>query len=212
MTLSAPDAPLAPPLEGRAAETQSRILAAAADCFSRYGFARTRMEDVAAGAGVSRALVYEYFSSKKKLLAEVQRAALSDWFAAYEAVISDAASVRDALAAWLRFCLTDSDRHSLARAVFVSEGGEGTGAWTDWRVQLRDEWLARLSSLLERGIATGELRADVDAAAAALALRGLQVGVTQQVLADPATGVDRERQIVAAIDLMLAGLSSPATH
>ena len=191
------------------AETRERILRAAADCFTRYGFSRTRMEDVAAGAGVSRALVYDYFASKKKLLHAVQRAALDDWFAAYEAVVADVTSAREALATWLSFCLTESDRHSLARAVFAADAVEAVGGWTDWRAQLRDEWLARLTSLLERGVTEGELRRDLDAPATALALRGLQVGVTQQMLGgDPATPVARERQIAAAVDLMLAGLSA----
>jgi len=196
--------------QGRAAATRARIVASAGRCFARFGLARTRMDDVAAGAGVSRALVYEYFASKRKLLAVVQREALADWFAAYEAAVADTPSVRAALTAWLGFCLTDSDRHALARAVFVGQEGEGAGAWSEWRIQLRDEWLARLTALLERGIARGELRAGLDAEATALALRGLQVGVTQQVLGDPETGVARERQIAAAIDLMLAGLLPPA--
>ncbi len=191
------------------AETRSRILQAAAGCFTRYGFSRTRMEDVASGAGVSRALVYDYFSSKKKLLHAVQRSALADWFAAYEAVVADFVGVREALAAWLSFCLTESDRHTLARAVFAADAVEAAWGWTDWRAELRDEWLARLTTLLERGVSAGELRADLDAPAAALALRGLQVGVTQQMLGgDPATGVAPERQIAASIDLMLAGLSA----
>ena len=190
------------------AETRRRILRAAAECFTRYGFSRTRMDDVAAGAGVSRALVYDYFSSKKKLLHAVQCTALDDWFSAYEAVVTDVTSAREALAAWLSFCLTASDRHDLARAVFAADAVEAVGGWTDWRAQLRDEWLARLTTLLERGVAEGELRGDLDAPATALALRGLQVGVTQQMLGgDPETDVARERQIAAAIDLMLSGLS-----
>lgn len=199
---------LADPRSG-VAETRARILETAASCFTRYGFARTRMDDVAAGAGVSRALVYDYFSSKAKLLVAVQQAALDEWFTSYEAVVANSASARHALAAWLSFCLTPSDRHDLARAVFAADAVESTGGWTDWRAQLRDEWLARLTSLLERGIENGEFRSGLDAAATALTLRGLQLGVTQQMLGgDPPTAISPERQIGAAVDLMLAGLST----
>jgi AcrR family transcriptional regulator len=192
---------------GRVAETRRRILEAAADCFTKYGFSRTRVDDVAAGAGVSRALVYDYFTSKKKLLAAVQRASLDDWFAASEEAVAHAASSRDALAAWLTFSLTESDPHALARAVFAADAVEATGAWDSWRQELRDEWRARLVRLMERGVAAGEFRADLDAEATALALRGLQVGLIQQILGDdPATGVATERQVRAAIALMLDGL------
>jgi len=198
----------AAPEPGRVAETRRRILEAAADCFTKYGFSRTRVDDVAAGAGVSRALVYDYFTSKKRLLAAVQRASLDDWFAASEAAVAQAASAREALAAWLTFSLTESDRHALARAVFAADAVEATGAWDSWRQELRDEWRTRLVRLMERGVEAGEFRADLDAEATALALRGLQVGLIQQVLGDdPATGIAPNRQIRAAIALMLDGLA-----
>lgn len=167
------------------------------------------MDDVAVGAGVSRALVYDYFESKKKLLRAVQRTALDDWFSSSEAVIADAESAREALSAWMTFSLAESDRHRLARVIFAADAVEATGAWDDWREELRHEWIARLTRLIERGIANREFRADLDPAAAALALRGMQVGVTQQVLdVSTTTEVSNERQIAAAIDLMIASLAA----
>ena len=109
-----------PDLRSGLAETRARILQTAADCFTRFGFARTRMDDVATGAGVSRALVYDYFSSKAKLLAAVQRVALDEWFTSYEAVVANSRSARDALAAWLSFCLTPSDRSQTRERPFRS--------------------------------------------------------------------------------------------
>ncbi len=50
---------------------RNRIFKAALGCFSRYGLRRTTMDDVAAAAGVSRKTVYNYFTNKSALIAEV---------------------------------------------------------------------------------------------------------------------------------------------
>jgi len=51
----------------RAAETRARILDAALHEFSAHGLAGARTEQIAAAAGVNKALLYYYFESKEKL-------------------------------------------------------------------------------------------------------------------------------------------------
>src|SRR5262245_32919973 len=53
------------------AAERGRIFKAAVGCFSRYGLRRTTMDDVATAAGVSRKTVYNYFTNKSSLIAEV---------------------------------------------------------------------------------------------------------------------------------------------
>src|SRR4051794_10701515 len=55
--------------EARPAE----ILAAALDCFAERGFAATRVEDVAARAGVTKGTVYLYFQTKEDLFKALVR-------------------------------------------------------------------------------------------------------------------------------------------
>lgn len=43
------------------------ILAAAADAFSRFGYQRARMVDIATMAGVTKGTIYLYFTSKAEL-------------------------------------------------------------------------------------------------------------------------------------------------
>ncbi len=47
------------------------IVSAAATCFARWGYIRTRMEDIAKEAGIARPALYRYFSGKDALLHEV---------------------------------------------------------------------------------------------------------------------------------------------
>lgn len=53
----------------RAAETRGRILDAALAEFAAHGLAGARTEQIAAAAGVNKALLYYYFESKEKLYA-----------------------------------------------------------------------------------------------------------------------------------------------
>lgn len=63
-------------MAARSTDTDTRtdphatILAAAEECFERYGIAKTTMEDVAKAASMSRATVYRYFADRESLIAE----------------------------------------------------------------------------------------------------------------------------------------------
>jgi AcrR family transcriptional regulator len=72
MTVNADCTDVAPRPQRRrdAAATRRALLAAARRQIAEHGFAGTTTRDVAAAAGVNQALVYRYFGSKEKLLAE----------------------------------------------------------------------------------------------------------------------------------------------
>lgn len=61
----------------QAAATRAGILVAASAQFQQHGFEATRVEDIAAAAGVAVPTVYKVFSNKRKLLAAVAEAAMS---------------------------------------------------------------------------------------------------------------------------------------
>jgi TetR/AcrR family transcriptional regulator, transcriptional repressor of aconitase len=47
--------------------TRKKIIEAAYNCFSEYGYAKTNFSDVAKKAGISRSLIYLYFKTRKDL-------------------------------------------------------------------------------------------------------------------------------------------------
>jgi AcrR family transcriptional regulator len=66
--------------EGRKAETQARILNAAARLFTTRGYERTSISSIAAQARVSRAAVFWHFGSKAGLFEETCRRLLGPFF------------------------------------------------------------------------------------------------------------------------------------
>jgi AcrR family transcriptional regulator len=64
-----PEAPSwLPPRRARGEETVRKILDAGRECFGRYGYARSRVDDIADLAGVSHGSFYLYFRNKEDLL------------------------------------------------------------------------------------------------------------------------------------------------
>ena len=57
------------PAEGLAGPVQDRLLDAALACFRRLGGKRTRIEDIAAEAGIARTAVYRHYQNKRAIVA-----------------------------------------------------------------------------------------------------------------------------------------------
>ena len=183
-----------------------RILGAAAQCFAKSGFARTRIDDVAASAGVSRALVYNHFGSKEELARACATTCSTSGRSAVDRALDEAASASDALAAWLRVNLAE-DRRPLLTALVAADAAPVLVDWDAAAARAMEEWRAKLEALLRRGIASGEFRADLDVRATAEVLRAMQVGMMQHLLDDkPYLDVSSERHLRAATELLVAGL------
>ena len=58
---------------GNSEQTKSCILAAALDEFAEKGFASIRVDEIARQAGIHKAMMYYYFSSKEELFIELFR-------------------------------------------------------------------------------------------------------------------------------------------
>lgn len=81
--LSAP-APRTPRWERRKESRHAELLAAAIDLFVERGFAATRLDEVAARAGVSKGTLYLYFQSKEDLFKAVVTETLVPLLANFE--------------------------------------------------------------------------------------------------------------------------------
>lgn len=206
-------APAVRPRSPRAEARRLRILEAAAQCFARDGFSRTRIDDVAAAAGVSRALVYTHFASKEQLARQVQEHMLEEWSLAVDRAIGEAGSASQALRAWLRVNLADTRRRPLLTAILAERAAWVLVGWEDAARRAMAEWRDKLVGLLDRGIASGEFRDDLDVESTAEVLRAMQVGMMQHLLStEPFVDVSDERHLEVAASLLVAGLRRPPSR
>jgi AcrR family transcriptional regulator len=196
----------APDHSPRVEQRRQRILSAAALCFAKVGFARTRIDDVAANARVSRALVYNHFGSKEELARQVCDHLIDEWNSAVDRAMDEASTACDALAAWLRVNLAE-ERRPLLTALVAPDAAPVLADWDAAAARAMEEWRVKLETLLRRGIASGEFRADLDVPATAEVVRAMQVGMMQHLLDDkPYLDVSSERHLRAATELLVAGL------
>lgn len=210
-----PGAPAAPKAGGatprsrgpRARQTRRRILDSAARCFAASGFRRARFEDIAAGAGVSRALVYAYFESKANLLRSVCQQVLEDWRAAVEPALAREPDPVAALRAMIGSTLRYARTRPFLRALLGDDQRVVLTGPEELSRRAIETWRERLVELLERGVAAGRLRTDLDVEATADALRAMQLGLIDRMhRSHGAIDVGSEAHVDAAVEVMLRGL------
>lgn len=145
------------------------LLAAALDVFVEKGFAATKLDEVAARAGVSKGTVYLYFKSKEALFKAVIEAGLTPAVETVEAIAGETG--RTAAERLKRFVdhwwgAMGSTPYGSLPKLLVAEGRN----FPDVAQWFHDAMVRRaqkaMASIIEAGVASGEFR-EVDADLAA---------------------------------------------
>jgi AcrR family transcriptional regulator len=188
------------------AEVRDRILEAASTLFAEHGVDEVTVAEVGEHAGVSRATVFNHFTSKHALVEGITERVLVIYVLMLDEALLDEVTPVPTL---LRRLFEDmgksiENERRFFRSVFreiarlqlgVDEGGPGQRATAAAH--------ERLVQLVRRGQERGELSAEHEAEAITSAFTALSNGTITHWLYDDATGslLDRMR---AAIELLLA--------
>lgn len=144
------------------------LTAAALDLFVEKGFAATRLDEIAARAGVSKGTVYLYFSSKEDLFKAVVREGVVPRIAEAEKRLerhegSASELLREIMLAW--WALIGSTKLGGLPKLMISEARNFPELARFYHDEVIKRAAALVATMLERGIASGEFRAmDVRAA------------------------------------------------
>jgi AcrR family transcriptional regulator len=152
----------------RSERAEQAILDAALDAISEGGIEGVRCEDVAARAGVGKATLYRRWAGKEELLIAA--------FASIKTPLPEPAgkSARADLTAMLEVMAADAEDPRYARqfALLHDEGLRYPLLVRRYKEQVVEPRRELIRSVLRQGIASGELRADVDVEIAMLTLTG----------------------------------------
>ena len=161
-------------------DTLRRIAEAARREFISKGLADARVEDIAQAAGVTKQLVYHYFHSKEELFACVLDESSAQAMDQLVTLELQHLPPRDALRALLQRMV--QPYHEGALGVLAQEGIRFHESRTTPRnsfTELAPRLRTKMAETLERGVASGDFRANVDPgmllALAALATSGAWV-------------------------------------
>ena len=182
-------------------EQRQRILDAARSLFGARSFDDVTMADIAELAGVSRATVFNHYPGKHALVEAITADVLGYWAGMLEHALADEETGTPALVRALFAHMGAGIAHyyRFYRGVFREIAKLQLGLEEGSRAaRERATALERLTRLLARGQARGELRADVEAVDLARAFDSLSNGTINQWLFDDPSGPLGERMERAA--------------
>jgi AcrR family transcriptional regulator len=203
-----------PPRSDRAERTRQRILDAAAQCFAASGFSRTTVEQIAAGAGVSKALVYHHFRAKEAIFEELLERTLTEWarVSRIDEHLTAGGTVVEALAGMVRASLAYARSNPLVRSLYQFDPLVVSFVGSSAAVRKHsDEGRARLVDAIQRGVGAGDLRGDLDPARVADVARMLIMAMIDHMLNPEWLDASDERFVETCLEVLFRGVAAPRT-
>ena len=202
-----------PRWERRKEDRPAELIDAALDLFVERGFAATRLDDVAARAGVSKGTLYLYFQSKEDLFKAVVRQTIVPLIEEHHRVVAQsgdtcAQQLAQFFRAWWEYF--GATRLAGIAKLIMAEAGNFPEVARFFNDEVIEPNHALLMGIVCRGIERGEFAAvDVDAARqlwiAPLVLRALWAS-SFEAICPSSKMVDTERFLDTHIRFVLAAL------
>ena len=158
-------------------EVKEKIVQAAITTFSKYGYDKTRMDDIAKSAKLGKGTLYLYFKSKEELFYDISensikelKEQLSKLFSKKEDLVHDAEKFYDQY----RNLIHDSEKVSFEMIAESSRNPKLRKALYEQRMKVYDIVIDYLRRQIEKGF----FRKDMDVNAIASGLVALYDGLT----------------------------------
>jgi AcrR family transcriptional regulator len=189
----------------------AEIVDAALEVFAERGFSAARLDDVAARAGISKGTLYLYFPSKEELFKAVVRQALLPNLARVERLLREhpgPAAAQVELMIGQIGALLQNTRLGAIPKLIIAESGNFPELARFYLEEVIQRGLGLFATVLERGIASGELRpVDVGHGARTLVAPVLLAAIWKSTFeAHAGAELDAQAFLASAADVLLTGL------
>jgi AcrR family transcriptional regulator len=205
-----PATPLRRPRVRRKEARPGELTAAALELFVEKGFAATRLDDVAARAGVAKGTLYRYFDSKEALFRAVIEEGIVPALAAAEQQLaghagSGAELLRALLDGWWQ--QIGGTRLGGVSKLVISESRNFPGIARFYHERVIVRGRALLRTALQRGIASGEFRPmDIDSCIDVIVAPLLMLGIWRHSLCVCGSDIDPGQFLDTQFDILVNGL------
>jgi AcrR family transcriptional regulator len=136
----------------------------AAELFAERGYRSTTVREIAEAAGVLSGSLYHHFDSKESIIDELLSSYLDELLALYRAIVSEGGSSVDVLSRLVHAAFSSFDRHRAAITVFQNERQYLLNYPRFGYLAKSEQAVSRLwMKVIREGIASGDLRSDLDA-------------------------------------------------
>lgn len=188
---------------------RDRIVEAAEAQFRRFGYRRTTVEDITAGAGTGKGSLYLHFDSKEAVYLAVVEASLERFVDTATATLRGKGSVTRRLSALVEATAEHYGRDELLRASLVGESHLVDGRVAALAAEIQRTRIRRLlADIIEEGRRAGTVRSDLDPETAAAVLFEMGWGVVRAGLED-VTGVPLDVALANLNDIVGRGIRNP---
>jgi AcrR family transcriptional regulator len=171
----------------RRREAETRIVQAAFEIVARRGVDQLTLAEAGEEAGYSRALPAHYFENREALLAAVAEHAVKNYRRRLSErnVLADGGV--DSLLATIAFYLDDSRGWPKKLRAFheIMNAGLRWPSIAEVVARLDQEWIDRVAAQIRTAQRRGDIRADIDPVAEAVAICGAMRGIMSQWLIAP---------------------------
>jgi AcrR family transcriptional regulator len=187
----------------RTTHTVASLLEVAVAVFNERGYDGTSMEDLARAAGITKSSIYHHVRSKEALLGLALDAALGALFAVLEEPASAEAPARDRLEHVLRRSVEvlDAELPNVTLLLRV----RGNTPTELHALERRREFDRRVTELVERAVAEGDVRDDLDPGLVTRLLFGTVNSLVEWYRPD--RGASRDEVAHALVAITFAGLT-----
>jgi AcrR family transcriptional regulator len=205
---------VAPRWERRKEERPAELLAAALDLFVERGYAATRLDEVAARAGVSKGTLYLYFENKEELFKAVVRENIVERISQTRELARQFSGPRGQLLRQLvrRWWQTygQTPAAGLSKLIMAESGNfpEIARFFVD---EVIEPWHRLFGEVIAEGIRRGEFRpVDIEYFVHVVAAPLVMLPLWNRSFGPcSARGLDADRYLAAALDAFIAALQPP---
>ncbi|MGE3245557.1 MAG: TetR/AcrR family transcriptional regulator [Beijerinckiaceae bacterium] len=203
----------APPRRQRRKEARpAEIFEAGLQEFALYGYAGTRLENVARRAGIVKGTIYRYFADKEALFLAAVRsrvAGLLEEIGSFAGTFDG--TTQELLTVLLKQVYTrlvDSDLHILVR-IIVGESGNFPQLSELYYREVVSKGRPMLDVIIRRGIARGEIRSGAAAELPIVMMAPALMAAIWKMTFNRYDEIATEKFLAAHVDLVLHGLLTP---
>jgi TetR/AcrR family transcriptional regulator, fatty acid metabolism regulator protein len=188
------------------ASTEDAVLESAGRCFTRYGYRKTSMDNVATEARVAKGTVYLYCENKQDLYYRAVEREVHKWTAGLASFIDPQRPANEILADMGRSDAAFVEQHPLVADLLSGMVDGELPAFRTRFEELRRVGLQHIVDVLELGIRQGVFAEDLDVRATARILREMQLAGALLRHRSELPLKEVRRQQLAALRLVLKGL------
>ena len=187
---------------------RDEILSIAAVQFAERGVASTTVRDIGAAAGILSGSLYHHFESKEQMVAELLLPVMQRQVGHYRTMIAANSGAADTIRALIKVAVTEA-AHTPHQTRMIRNDAQSFAAMPTLRpvTELLVEAAKLWASVIDRGVAAGEFRNNVDARLVVAAMFDAVLSTTRWFSANGRQNPGRVGEALA--ELFLGGLRAP---